>query len=199
MRNTDPLTEELRRWGHAQVNRFALSRADRSAHVLERARDMAPVTRERALQDLVARDGSDRRRLMAAGSGVKGMRIVPMWAADPIRAANDADRPHDNPEIAVDVGVPDELRWVDRALSSLQRQSLLRSIIIRVEFTNSVSQAIKARMACELFEKEMAQRLGIEPVVRQQGDPVVLTARQYRYELSRAMDLLRGMRWAEAA
>ncbi|HFF2842358.1 TPA: hypothetical protein ACGCEE_000071 [Stenotrophomonas maltophilia] len=94
MRNTDPLTEELRRWGHAQVNRFALSRADRSVHVLDKVRDHAPLTRERAIQDLVGRDGTDRRRLMAAGAGVKGLRIVPLWAADPIRASSDADHPH---------------------------------------------------------------------------------------------------------
>jgi len=173
MRNTDPLTEELRRWGHAQVNRFALSRADRSAHVLERARDMAPVTRERALQDLVARDGTDRRRLMAAGSGVKGMRIVPMWAADPIRAANDADRPHDNPEIAVDVGVPDELRWIDRALASMERQYPLRALIVRTEFTVSASQAVKSRMVAEQYGGN-------------------LTLRQYRYELSKGIDWARG-------
>ncbi|HGK7302448.1 TPA: hypothetical protein ACJ509_000274 [Stenotrophomonas maltophilia] len=173
MRNTDPLTEELRRWGHAQVNRFALSRADRSAHVLERARDMAPVTRERALQDLVARDGTDRRRLMAAGSGVKGMRIVPMWAADPIRAANDADRPHDNPEIAVDVGVPDELRWIDRALASMERQHPVRALIVRTEFTVSASQAVKARMVAEKYGG-------------------TLSVWQYRRELQRGVDFLGG-------
>lgn len=173
MRNTDPLTEELRRWGHAQVNRFALSRADRSAHVLERARDMAPVTRERSLQDLVGRDGNDRRRLMAAGSGVKGLRIVPLWAADPIRAANDADRPHDNPEIAVDVGVPDELRWIDRALASMERQHPIRALIVRTEYTVSASQAVKARMVAEQYGGS-------------------LTLRQYRYELSKAVDWCRG-------
>lgn len=173
MRNTDPLTEELRRWGHAQVNRFALSRADRSAHVLERARDMAPKTPERAMRDLVARDGTDRRRLMAAGSGVKGLRIVPLWAADPIRAANDADRPHDNPEIAVDVGVPDELRWIDRALASMERQHPLRALIVRTEFTVPASQAVKARMVAEQYGGS-------------------LTLRQYRYELAKALDWTRG-------
>ena len=173
MRNTDPLTEELCRWGHAQVNRFALSRADRSAHVLERARDMAPMTRVRALQDLVARDGTDRRRLMAAGSGVKGMRIVPLWAADPIRAANDADRPHDNPEIAVDIGVPDELRWIDRALASMERQHPVRALIVRTEFTVSASQAVKARMVAEKYGG-------------------TLSVWQYRRELQRGVDFMGG-------
>ena len=173
MRNTDPLTEELRRWGHAQVNRFALSRADRSVHVLDKVRDHAPLTRERALQDLVGRDGADRRRLMAAGAGVKGLRIVPLWAADPIRASNDADHPHDNPEIAVDVGVPDELRWIDRALASMERQFPLRALIVRTEFTVSASQAVKARMVAEQYGGS-------------------LTVRQYRYELGKASHWFMG-------
>ncbi|QBR44136.1 hypothetical protein [Stenotrophomonas indicatrix] len=173
MRNTDPLTEELRRWGHAQVNRFALSRADRSVHVLDKVRDHAPLTRERALQDLVGRDGADRRRLMAAGSGVQGLRIVPLWAADPIRASNDADHPHDNPEIAVDVGVPDELRWIDRALASMERQYPMRALILRTEFTVSASQMVKARMVAEKYGG-------------------ILSLRQYRYELGKALDWFRG-------
>ncbi|HEL3778659.1 TPA: hypothetical protein UOA91_002911 [Stenotrophomonas maltophilia] len=173
MRNTDPLTEELRRWGHAQVNRFALSRAHRSVHVLDKVRDHAPQTRERAIQDLVGRYGTDRRRLMAAGTGVKGLRIVPLWAADPIRASNDADHPHDNPEIAVDVGVPDELRWIDRALASMERQYPMRALIVRTEFTVSASQAVKARMVAEQYGG-------------------ILTLRQYRYELSKGLDWCRG-------
>ena len=173
MRNNDPLTEQLRRWGHAQVNRFALSRADRSVHVLDKVRDHAPQTRERALQDLVARDGAERRRFMAAHSGVQGMRILPLWAVDPIRASNDADHPHDNPEIAVDVGIPDDLRWVDRALASMARQFPLRELIVRTEFTVSASQAVKSRMVAEKYGG-------------------ALTLRQYRYELGRSLDLLRG-------
>lgn len=173
MRNTDPLTEELRRWGHAQVNRFALSRADRSVHMLDKVRDHAPLTRERALQDLVGRDGTDRRRLLAAGVGVKGLRMVPMWAADPIRASNDASPPHDLPEVAVDVGIPDELRWIDRALASMERQYPVRALIVRTEFTVSASQAVKARMVAERYGG-------------------LLTLRQYRYELAKATDWLRG-------
>lgn len=173
MRNTDPLTEELRRWGHAQVNRFALSRADRSVHVLDKVRDHAPLTRERALQDLVGRDGAERRRFMAERSGVKGMMMLPMWAVDSIRASNDADHPHDNPEIAVDVGVPDELRWIDRALASMERQHPMRALILRTEFTVSASQAVKARMVADKYDGK-------------------LTLRQYRYELGRGIDSMRG-------
>ncbi|WP_282259618.1 hypothetical protein [Stenotrophomonas sp. PS02301] len=132
MRNDDPLTERLRRWGHAQVNRFALSRADRSVHVLDKVRDHAPLTRE-----LVGRDVAGRRRFMAARSGVEGMSMLPMWAVSPIRSANGADHPHDNPEIAVDTGTPDELRWVNRAVASMHRQYPLRALILRTEFTVS--------------------------------------------------------------
>ena len=173
MRSNDPLTEELRRWGHAQVNRFALSRADRSVHVLDKVRDHAPLTRERAARDLVARDGGDRRRFMAARSGVAGMGMLPMWAVDPVRASNDADHPHDNPEIAVDTGTPDELRWVDRALASMARQFPLRALIVRTEFTVSASQAVKARMVAEQYGG-------------------VLSIWQYRRELQRGVDFMGG-------
>lgn len=173
MRNDDPLTEQLRRWGHAQVNRFALSRADRSVHVLDKVRDHAPLTRERAMQDLVGRDGESRRRFMAARSGVQGMQILPTWAVDPVRAANDADKPHDNAEIAVDMGMPDELRWVDRALASMARQYPLRAQILRTEFTVSASQAVKARMVAEQYGGE-------------------LSVWQYRRELQRGIDFMGG-------
>ena len=110
---------------------------------------------------------------MAAGSGVQGLRIVPLWAADPIRASNDADHPHDNPEIAVDVGVPDELRWIDRALASMERQYPMRALILRTEFTVSASQMVKARMVAEKYGG-------------------ILSLRQYRYELGKALDWFRG-------
>lgn len=198
MRNNDPLTEELRRWGHAQVNRFALSRGDRSIHVLDKVRDSAPMKKDLAVRELAPRDGTARRRIMAAGAGVKGLSIVPMWAADPIRASNDADHPHDNPEIAVDMGSPDDLRWIDRALAVLARNYLLRSIVIRVEFTapSNAGPEARARMACERFEVEMARILGVDPLPKDEGERPALTTRQYRYELSKALDHLRGMRLA---
>ncbi|WP_367346468.1 hypothetical protein [Stenotrophomonas bentonitica] len=188
MRNEDELTKQLRRWGHAQVNRFALSRADRSVHVLDKVRDHAPLTRERAARDLVARDGAERRRFMAARSGIEGMGTLPMWAVDPVRASNDADHPHDNPEIAVDTGTPDELRWVDRALASLSRyqvviggevrlQGKLWVLILRTEFTVSASQAVKARMVAEQYGGN-------------------LSIWQYRRELQRAVDWVNGARAA---
>ena len=101
------------------------------------------------------------------------MHTLPTWAVSPVRASNDADRPHDNPEIAVDLGTPDELRWVDRALASMQRQFPLRALILRTEFTVSASQAVKARMVAEQYGGS-------------------LTLRQYRYELGKGIDWAKG-------
>jgi len=92
---------------------------------------------------------------------------------DPVRSTNDADKPHDNPEIAVDVGIPDELRWVEQALASMMRQHPLRALILHTEYTVSASQAVKARMVAEKYGG-------------------TLTLRQYRYELSKGTDWFRG-------
>lgn len=173
MRNEDPTVQALRAWGHAQANRYALSQADRSVHVLDKARDFAPGTTERALRDLVGRDGISRRRFMAQRSGVDAMHILPTWAVDPIRSTNDADHPHDNPEIAVDQGIPDNLRWVESALVAMERQNLLRAMVLRTEYTVSASQAVKARMVAEKYGGS-------------------LTLRQYRYELGKGLDWFRG-------
>ena len=173
MRSEDPMVQALRAWGHAQANRYALSHADRSVHVLDKVRDHAPMTRERALADLVGRDGGDRRRYMAARSGVHGMKILPTWAVDPIRATNNAEHPHDNPEIAVDVGIPDNLRWVESAIAAMMRQNPLRGLIVHTEYTVAASQAVKARMVAEKYGGS-------------------LSVWQYRRELQRGVDWMGG-------
>jgi len=178
-RNTDPLIEELRRWGIAQANRYAYSRGDRSVHALEQARDLAPGTKEKALRDLLGRDGLERRRFMAARSGPVGLTALPTWAVDPVPARNDAGRPHDNPEIAVDMGIPDDLRWVERMLAGLRRQYPLRELVVRTEFTVSASQAVKAGMVRDQYGGK-------------------LSVWQYRRELQRALDWMGGSMRAAA-
>lgn len=143
------IQECLRAWGHAEITRYCYTRSDRSHHMLSHAMELAPGTKERAERELVRRSGISRRQLMAKGSGVKGMRTVPMWACDPIRPKNDADAPHDRPEIAVDTGIPDNLKWVERAVLQLRRQSDLQAIIVRTEYTVSASQAKKAKMVSD--------------------------------------------------
>lgn len=73
------------------------------------------------MRELVGRDGVDRWRFMGARSGIAGMHTLPTWAIRPVRASNDADKLHHNPEIAVDMATPDELSWVAR-LASMHRQ-----------------------------------------------------------------------------
>lgn len=165
----EAIREALRAWGIASVNRWCFSRGDRSIHVLEQARDLAPGTKENALRDLIGRDGTDRRRLMAGKAGVKGMDIVPMWACDPIRAANDADPPHERPEIAVDQGIPDDLRWVEQMVAQMGRQFPLRALVVTTEYTVSASQAVKANMVQDLYGGK-------------------LTVWMYRRELERALE-----------
>lgn len=158
----EDVKEALRAWGHATANRFALTRADRTRHVLSNLRDL-PASKHKPAEerDLVRRDGRSRRMYMA-GKLKLGMREVPLWACDPIRAANDADRPHDNPEAAVDQGIPDDLRWIDDAVRRIERQSPLRGLVVRTEFTVSASQKRKADMVEETyggkFTKDMYRR-----------------------------------------
>lgn len=169
----DEVRAILREWGVATVNRYCVSRGDRSIHVLSQVRDMQPKSKEDAVRPLIPRDGSDRRRLMAAGIpwDKPGDRMdkVPMWAADPIRASNDAGRPHDNPEIAIDGGIPDHLMWVEREIASLRRQFPIRALVVTTEYTVSASQQVKAHMVREQYGGE-------------------LTLRQYRAELEKSID-----------
>lgn len=164
----------LKEWGVATVNRYCYTRADRSVHVLSQVRDMQPKSREDAERPLIPRDGSDRRRLMAAGipwekAGNK-MDKVPMWAADPIRASNDAGPPRDLPEIAHDAGIPDHLMWVEREIAAMRRKYPLRELIVRTEYTVAASQAVKLNMVKDEYGGE-------------------LTLRQYQTELAKAVDL----------
>lgn len=146
-------------------------------HALAQAREMAPGTQERALRALVGRDGTDRRRLMAAGipweKTGRRMDIVPTWACEPIRAANDADHPHERPEIAVDQGIPEDLMWVGDMVSQMGRQFPLRALVVTTEYTQSTSQRIKACMVADLYGG-------------------ALSLRQYRMELDRALDWFSG-------
>lgn len=178
----------LREWGMATVNRYCVTRADRSVHMLDQAREMAPGTVANATKALVGRDGEGRRILMAKAAEVPKMRIVPKWACDPIRATNNAGRPHDNQEIAVDGGIPAHLMWVEREIASMRRQFLLRALVVTTEYTVSASQAVKARIACREFEKEMAQRLRVEPPPEDTDAAPALTVRQYRAELEKSID-----------
>lgn len=141
------------------------------------------MTRENVAKQLIGRHSRSRRRLMARQlyderSGAQILDIVPMWACDPMPACNDAGKPVErrlDDSAAVDRGTPEHLRWIDRALTALERsrETPLRAMIVREEFCGVGTQA----------EKTAA-------VARKYGGG--LTLRQYRNELGRALDWLRG-------
>lgn len=183
MKQQDDLIRQLQSWGFHQVNRYSGYSANDECnepanHPIERARDFAPMTRENVAKQLLGRDGRSRRRLMAKGlydveRGAQILGIVPMWACDPMPARNDAGPPRDVSHAAVDIGTPDDLRWIDRALAEMSRSAPIRAFVVRQEFGGSGTHKAKAAV-----------------VSAQYGG--AFSVRQYRYELGRALDWMRG-------
>lgn len=178
----DEVIEHLRRWGHATVARFAMQEEGYSAgdNILARQRDLGLMTKKKRKVEHqpVGRAGEERRRFMAErmGHDIAGrpiLHMLPAWAVDPVPCKNDADAPHDRPAAIVDVGIPDDLRWVESALVRLSREHPLRALVLREEFTGRGTQQQKAAR-----------------VATQYGG--ALTLRQYRLELHRGMDWMRG-------
>lgn len=174
----DPaLDSALRAWGHAQVNRYAVrqTRGERTdSHPLQQAMSSAPGTRERALARLRGRDGHSRREHMARDLD---RRVVPMWACDPVSCHDDSARPHDPPEIAHDMGIPDDLRWVEDAVGRLRRVSPTTAAVLYVEYTAPplARQTARARMVTE--------QTGVQ-----------MQARRYREELKSAVHAIAALR-----
>ena len=169
----DMLIAELRRWGIATASRFAYQRDGRGTGDSVLSKTFQVPNGKKVERELVRRDGSDRRELMARRAGVKGLAILPMWACDPVRAANDADPPHEREPVHIDVGIPDDLSWIDRALSQMSRQHPVRALCIREEYTGQGTQRMKAARVERIYGG-------------------TLTVRQYRYELQRGLDWMRG-------
>lgn len=137
MPRDDELERLLRSWGDAQIGRHDAANEDRrehdpGSHPISKARQFAPMTREKFQNQLVGRDGGDRRRLMARASGVRGMKIIPMWACDPVSGK---ETRHMGPVASVDRGLPPELRLIDRALMDLYRANTMRGLVLRIEYT----------------------------------------------------------------
>jgi len=176
----DELKAQLTRWGSIRQTCMALA-ADgvpRGTHMLEQARTLAPGTRERAERQLLGRDGRDRRRFMAQAVNGCGLRIIPMWACDPIPSRNDAGRPQDIRAV-IEPEIPDELKWLDMAVSSIARKCPIRAEVLREEFTGAGTQKDKAKR----LESQYGGKLSID---------------QYKRELRRALDCLGGMSRAAA-
>jgi hypothetical protein len=178
----DPLIDQLKRWGIATATRYAANEDGPSAgdSPLARQRELGMRHRRKREEErqIVGRSGEDRRRFMAAkisqqSDGKLRLGIVPLWAVDPIPSRNDADRPHDNPRAVIDLGIPDDLMWIERAVAKLFRENRMRALILKEEFTTPGTH------------EERAARIR-----RQYGG--TLNVRQYRAELKRALDQVRG-------
>lgn len=170
----DPLRDVLRRWGYYTVTRHwvFVDGVGPGDSVLAKALDEAPGTKEKAAVELVGRDGTGRLRYMAGKLGEEcGLAILPEWAVDPIRAKNNAGAPRSTRPSSADHGMPDALRWVDRALSQMWRHAPIREMVVRQEFCERGTQRMKARRV----ELEYGGRF---------------TVAMYRNELRRALDFL---------
>ena len=197
----------LKAWGHATVNRFALSGSDRSTNVLaSNLRNLPVQSKSNDDRELLKRDGRSRRMRMAGalrgsvkdGNGGIRMVFVPLWACDPIPARNDADRPHDNPEAAVDLGIPDDLRWVDALVMRIERQNPLRGLVLRIEYTETGNQVAKAKIAGRAYAAQLGKEFIDEDRLRHMemsGEQVsegmfVITKDMYRRQLEKAIDAI---------
>ena len=173
MARGDALDEKLRAWGTAQAGRYV--HKDKhdgpGSHPISRAREFAPMSRQKFMKKVLGRDGSSRRRLMAQQVGMKRLRMVPAYAVDPVPCK---ETRHMGPsQSAIDTGIPPDLRLVDRAAMELYRSNTLRGLCLRMEYCGHGPQVQKA-----------------EQVARALGQPVGL--RTYRDELRLAREWLRG-------
>lgn len=185
MKRTDDLRDLMQSWGFHQVNRYSeyraiLSDEPATENPISKAREFAPMTRANVARKLIGRDGSSRRRLMAKqlwdpASGSQILEMVPMWACDPMPPRTQPAGGASTRRAAADTGSPDHLRWIDRAMSELARACLMRERVVREEFCGSGTHAEKAGR-----------------IEREYGGEFTLN--QYRYELRRGMDFLRGRR-----
>ena len=128
------------------------------------------MTREKFQNQLVGRDGGDRRRMMARAAGVAGMRIVPQWSCDPVSGK---ETRHMGPVASVDRGLPPDLRIIDRALMDLYRANTMRGLCLRIEYTGFGRHPDKAM--------EVARAMRIPE----------LSVRKYRDELRMGREWLR--------
>lgn len=146
----------MKRWASAKS--WRLERQEAGPHALSRAREFAPMTREKAQKRLMGRDGISRRLMMGAAAGrvmvnpagqVVRVLPVPIWACDPVPSRNDAGNGGSEapigPQSAAWVDpTPDDLRWIDEALAQLSRVNRMRMLVLREEFMGTGTQRMKA-------------------------------------------------------
>lgn len=162
----DELECLLVEWGALSKYEAAREDGPTDFHVLQRARDFAPGTRERAAARLVGRDGADRRKLMAVGLKACGVRIVPMDFVDPIagtptRKAGPASR--------AEHSIPERLREVHDSALDLYRVDTLGGLVLRQEYCGYGSQHTKAERVTVAIGSPIGIRVYRESLARAKG------------------------------
>lgn len=172
----------MRHWGHYQEHRFVAPLQAEEApamntHPLARAQQFARG--RKVAQEPVERDGLARRLLMGAAAGLVdgygGYRPVSKVFVDHIPCAETRSHAPRSATAAVMTGSPDEYRWIDRALSDLYRQNMVRALVVLEEFTGRGSQAKRAEV--------VAKKLGSS-----------FTKWQYRKELDKGIAFMEARR-----
>lgn len=135
---SDDLETLLRAWGRVMGEAPPVAEEDdrpaRATHALARGMEMAPGKRQVVIRERTSmhRAGQDRRAYMAvaAGGAAVGMRVLPVWAVDPVTATETRsfrDESRDWP-------VPPEVARVERAALELQKVDDLRGRCLRARY-----------------------------------------------------------------
>ena len=162
----DELECLLVEWGALSKYEEARDEGATDFHVLQRARDFAPGTRERAAARLVGRDGGDRRRFMAGGLAACGVRIIPMDYVDPIAGSPTRKA---GPRSRAESAIPERLRAVHDSALALYRVDTLGGLVLRMEYCGYGSQTTKAERVSVAMESPVGLRIYRESLARAKG------------------------------
>jgi hypothetical protein len=135
-------------------------------HALQRARDYAPGTKEKAMARLVDRDGRDRRRLLARDLAGCGVRIVPKDYVDPVPGKTTHKA---TPSERVGDSIPPRLRAVHDSALELYRVDKIAGLVLRQEYCAYGSQGAKTYRVGEAMGKKIGLRIYRESLARAKG------------------------------
>lgn len=162
----DELERLLEEWGALSKYEAAREEGASDFHVLQRARDFAPGTRERAAARLVGRDGGERRRLMARELAACGVRVVPMAYVDPVAGSPTRKA---GPRSRAEDWIPARLRAVHDSALELYRVDTLGGLVLRQEYCGYGSQHAKAERVTIAMDSPVGIRVYRESLARAKG------------------------------
>lgn len=167
----DELELLLLEWGALAKYEEAKEEGANDFHVLSRARDFAPGTREKAAARLVGRDGAERRRYHARKineepGGKLKMGILPMWAVDPVAGKTSRKA---TPRERIGESIPARLKAVHAAAVELYRVDTNAGLVLRQEYCAYGSQSAKAERVAVAIGSPFGVRVYRETLARAMG------------------------------